>query len=133
MRCGLNELGYQVTKTGKVVYKRRSRPFTLKQIIRIFDRSFKPWWDESGAGERMDATGFFSAERTSRADLTRNFTDFIEASTRVSGEFAKIAIYFYDQGPNIAEFITPSRVGIGSMIKNLIKIWEIFLKLMEGS
>lgn len=133
MRTALNELGYHVTKRGTVVYKKRSRPFTLKRIISIFERSFLPWWSESGSGERMDATGFFSASRTSPTDLTKNFTNFVEAASKMSSKFAEISMYFFDTGPGIAENVQLNKAGLVSTIKSLIKIWDLFLKLLERS
>lgn len=131
MRCGLNELGYQVTKAGTVVYKRRSRPFTLKQIIRIFDRSFSPWFDESGPGERMDATGFFSKERTSREDLTRNFTAFVEETSRVSGRMMEISLFLYDQGPDIGTLPAGATESAQNALKYLIQLLQQLINLLK--
>lgn len=81
----------------------------------------------------MDAVGFFSPARNTREDLTRNFTTFIEETTKMSTELAKISVYFYDYGPNIAQIITPKRVGVAAGIKNLIEMLKILLKLIEES
>lgn len=126
MRCALNEKNYHVTKTGNVTYKRPSHPFTLLRILSIFERSFLPWWQESGDLEKLDAAGVIRPNGENILEYAGEFWKLFDRLTDFMNEINKIQFHFINAGPSMGDAqpgLNDSTVGgVKSLITQLAKL-----------
>lgn len=119
MRCKLNDLGYQVTKVGKVSYRRKTHPFTLKRILSIYGRSFQTWYDESAFQERLDATGYFRRDPkigTTR-EIIEGFDKFTRDISKTVRHLQEVYADYVQRGPDMKPF-----VGLKEAFKSFLSI-----------
>lgn len=87
MRCGLNELGYHVTKTGKVRYEKSEKGYwTWKSLFRIAKILEISWKESPPMSEaRLRMCPFPNVPRADREVLAKDFLIQLRAATSSLG------------------------------------------------